>query len=75
MTWVNFCKIFFSTVWWYAVPYIGGFTKMNSYHMYKVFEAEAEFIEENIDSIYDKQMDAAFLGYLELQEIMTAEYE
>ena len=54
VSFANFCKIFFSMFWFYAVPYIGGFNKMNSYHMYKVYEKEAVYLEESIDSIYDK---------------------
>ena len=35
MTGANLFRLVFSLAWWYTVPYIGGFCKVNSYHLWR----------------------------------------
>eukprot|EP00355_Strombidium_rassoulzadegani_P006556 CAMPEP_0168621486 /NCGR_PEP_ID=MMETSP0449_2-20121227/7719_1 /TAXON_ID=1082188 /ORGANISM="Strombidium rassoulzadegani, Strain ras09" /LENGTH=81 /DNA_ID=CAMNT_0008662607 /DNA_START=37 /DNA_END=279 /DNA_ORIENTATION=- len=58
LTYQNFFKIVFSTLWWYSVPFIGGFTKMNSFHIYATYREEMRALNQTVNDIYVAQMDA-----------------
>ena len=52
MTFANAAKIFFTWAWVYGAPFIGGFTKMNSYHMYRTYKDEFDQVNMTVNSIY-----------------------